>query len=190
MEISKEHASNFEGFHKRVAPPQLPNTLRSSSDYVTIEQHDADLVHLRLAAAAASSRSTGEPLELDNGVLDALDDVQGDVMHPIRGDESSNGRHMLASVDDEALGADGAALAAEVELQAAAVKRARVDVVMADALQLMLWDGGMGELLGLELEAGVLMHAWSQCMMHAHVLNACEVRKCSAEPPGWHSMTC
>lgn len=137
MAIAKD-ASNFEGFHKRLAPPQLANTLRSSSDYVTIEQHDADLVHLRLAAAVASGRSTGEPLELDNAVLDVLNGAQGYPVNPTRADESSDGRYMLASVDGQALGADGAAL------QAAVTERARVDEVMASALQLMLWDEGVG----------------------------------------------
>ena len=153
MEIAKEHASNFEGFHKRSMPGQLPSTLRGPSDYATLDQHDADLVHLRLAAAAAYSRSTGDTQELEGALLDALDAGQGQIhsQSQIRADDSSDGLPTLVEglVQGHASAADAVAVAA---LQAATAERARVDEVMAGALELLLWDGGLGELLGLELD--------------------------------------
>lgn len=151
MSIAKEHASNFEGFHKRAMPPHLQQTFRSSSDYINVEQFEADLLHLRLAAAAAAtataSHSTGA-LDFDNSLLNALDE-HGQGLNQLEVGGSSGGMHSLASVEMKAAHAMS-------ELQVASTDRALVDEVMTNALELLLWDGGLGELLEMQPEAGAI----------------------------------
>jgi hypothetical protein len=154
MLIAQEHASNFEGFHKRREPPPLHDTSRSASEYISIEQHEADLHHLRLAAAVGARRSAVTE-NAEHGLMVSLLE-QGTGLSQVIADGNAGGMQRLGSVDIKSADDDAlaAALRAQTELQAVIAERERVDVVMAAALKLVLWDAGVAESLAVEPETG------------------------------------
>jgi hypothetical protein len=161
MSIASEHASNFEGLHKLPLPAQVQEKFERSSDYSNVEQHEADLHHLRLAAAAVE----GPRIDALNGghsVTAALSE-QGQGITQIRGDESSDGLQKDASVHRHVAAGDAvvAALKAKEELRAAVAERSRVDEDMSKALEWLLWDEGVGELLGMQPQAGAALSSVS-----------------------------
>lgn len=164
MEIAQEHASNFEGYHKRAVPPQPHATLRSPSDYTNLEQHEADLLHLRLAASGASST-----LPVKNALLSAMDE-QGQGLNQVGAAERSSARmNSFASGEKQRDEGDVelvALLHAQWELQSAIAERAEVDEIMNVALELMLWDATVSELLGMQPRTGVIHLQYSR---QAHI---------------------
>lgn len=83
MSIAQEHASNFEGFHKRTTR-HPKDTSRGPSDYTNIAQRDADLHHLRLTAAATNGAHVTTTGDADSVLNSALEN-QG-----LRGVESDS----------------------------------------------------------------------------------------------------
>jgi hypothetical protein len=157
MSIATEHASNFEGFRLPPIPAQVHETVTRPADYINVEQHEADLHHLRLAAAALTEGSTHR-LDADQSLMPALDE-QGQGIAQTGADKNSGGTQRHASAGYQAAPGDAvvAALLAMAELQTAVAERSRVDEVMSTALELLLWDGGVGELLGMQPQAGMAL---------------------------------
>lgn len=122
LSIADEKASNFEGFHKVVLERMAEAGAGTSSGYVTLEQHDADLQYLRLEA---SKHRTGA-MPVMNPKTDVLREWQR---------TGGQAEDTLTASSGEQAGSDAAR-----QLAAALAERARVDRAMQQALQLVLWD--------------------------------------------------